>query len=236
MKILALFVLACPLWCQQWCGSASPVPLSASDLSLGSGRFGVWTIGLRAVNQSPLTISRVEILERFPELRPLPSWMTVDVLARSAYKDKRSVLARVAKVALRLAPAALSIAGLVTGTDAATYAGLGLGAATALVEGFSARTPDPVPATAHLLPDDGVTLGAQGGTWIIVSGLVSGAHTLGPRCASAIQASETGQSSLAAEMWVTAPQSEQGAASPLATAAPLATFSRERDIWEMVGN
>lgn len=191
MRLWALLALCVPCLAQ-FCATATSLPFSATDLSLGAGKnIGVWTLSARPIGPAPITLSRVEILERFPELRVLPTWMTVDVLARSAYRDRRSTLARIATVALRLAPAALSLAGLATGTDAATYSGLGLGAATALVQGFTARTPDPAPATTHLLPDGEVVLGTSGGTWIVVSGLVRNATTLGPRCSS-IQATQSG--------------------------------------------
>lgn len=175
-----------------FCLTADPLPLKASELALGTGReYGLWSLRVRPLTLSgnPSVISQEEIAERFPHPF-LFEWQARDILDRRANGSSRTRKRVYLDMALRLAPIALAATGFATGTDWLTWSGVGLSAGNTIAGRVAAAAPNPEQTKAHLLPDSGIP-GSAPWSGVVVTGLVRGAKRVGPVCNSAVKARGT---------------------------------------------
>ncbi len=174
MRCLMLVLMALPLAAQVR-ALYQPVSLGVSDAALGKSGLGMWTVSVILPPGS--TVTRQSILMAAPELRALPNRQAIAILARGAFKDRRSALLRVVQGVASLAPSGIAAGGIASGSREAVLVGFGASLLVATVPALKARAPDPaILAADDLLPD----VIAHTGTWYVLASLTHGAHSIGP--------------------------------------------------------
>jgi hypothetical protein len=104
-----------------------PISLVTTKKAIDSGKqAGLWTVSVCSDWTAKVTIDRARITSATPDLRDLPNDLAEDVIGRAIADNPKSFIGNNGDTLLSFGAAGLALGGIASGTNGATYAGLGM--------------------------------------------------------------------------------------------------------------